>query len=213
MSRSPIEGQNVLLEKATPLTSEDKNRFAYFGTDAKILPPYRILNPQRIAIGDRTAIREWCHINAFLDLSFLMDYIEPTFRDSFTRDQYLYDPWITIDREVQIGRFAFMSCTKSIVIERNVVISERVFIGDNNHTFSHPDVPIVQQPNGSGEPVVLGRGSWIAVGAAILAGTRLGRNCVVGANSVCRGDDFPSHSVIGPEAAKILYRRNTPDGD
>ena len=213
MSRSPIEGKNVLLEKATPLTSEDKNMFAYFGTDAKILPPYRILNPQRIAIGDRTAIREWCHINAFIDLSFLMDYIEPSFRESFTRDQYLYDPWITIDREVQIGRFAFMSCTKSLVIERNVVISERVFIGDNNHTFSHPGVPIVQQPNGAGDPVVLGCGSWIGVGAAILAGTRLGRNCVVGANSVCRGDDFPSHSVIGPEAARVLYRRNTPDGD
>src|SRR6266508_3746690 len=123
MNRSPIEEKNVLLEKATPLTSEDKRMFAYFGTDAKILPPYRILNPQRIAIGDRTAIREWCHINAFIDLSFLMD---------------------SIDREVQIGRFAFMSCTRSIVIERNVVLSERVFIGDNNHTFSHPDVPIVQ---------------------------------------------------------------------
>jgi len=74
-------------------------------------------------------------------------------------------------------------------------------------------VPIVQQPNGAGDPVVLGCGSWIGVGAAILAGTRLGRNCVVGANSVCRGDDFPSHSVIGPEAARVLYRRNTPDGD
>jgi acetyltransferase-like isoleucine patch superfamily enzyme len=145
-------------------------------------------------------------------LSFLMDYIEVQFRGSFTRAQYLYDPQIHIEREVQIGRFAFMSCTRSITIERNVVLSERVFIGDNNHTFSHPDVPIVQQPNKAGEPVVVGQGSWIAVGAAILAGTRLGRNCVVGANSVCRGDEFPSHSVIGPEPAKLLYRRYEPDG-
>ena len=140
-----------------------------------------------------------------------MDYIDPAFREAFTREQYLYDPQIRIDREVQIGRFAFVSCTRSIVIERNVVLSERVFVGDNNHTFSHPDVPIVQQPNKPGDPVVVGQGSWIAAGAAILAGTRLGRNCVVGANSVCRGDEFPSHSVIGPEPAKLLYRRNTPD--
>ena len=211
MTRSPIEHKNVLLEKATPLTSEDKKLFAYFGTEAKILPPYRILNPQRITIGDRTAIREWCHINAFIDLSFLMDYIDPAFRDSFAAEQYLYDPQLRIDREVQIGRFAFMSCTRSIVVERNVVLSERVFLGDNNHTFSHPDVPIVQQPNKPGDPVVVGEGSWIGVGAAILAGTRLGRNCVVGANSVCRGEAFPSHSVIGPEPAKLLYRRYTPD--
>ena len=33
------------------------------------------------------------------------------------------------------------------------------------------------------------------------------RNCVIGANSVCRGEEYPSHSVIGPESAKILYRR------
>jgi hypothetical protein len=40
MNRSPIEEKNVLLEKATPLTSEDKKLFAYFGTAAKILPPH-----------------------------------------------------------------------------------------------------------------------------------------------------------------------------
>ena len=54
---SPIARDNHLLEKATPLTSEDKKLFAYFGENAKILPPYRILNPQRISIGDKTAIR------------------------------------------------------------------------------------------------------------------------------------------------------------
>src|SRR5258705_13198714 len=101
---SPIAEKNVLLEKTTPLTDADKKLFAYFGEDAKILPPFRILNPHRIVIGDRTAIREGCHINAFVDLSFLMDYIAPEYRDRFTRDQYMYDPRIEIEREVQIGR-------------------------------------------------------------------------------------------------------------
>jgi acetyltransferase-like isoleucine patch superfamily enzyme len=210
---SPIAQQNRLLEKTTPLTPEDKAMFAYFGVAAKILPPFRILNPQRISIGDKTAIREGCHINAFIDLSFLMDYIDPRYRGEFSAEQYRYDPRIEIGREVQIGRFAFMSCTQSIVIGDNVVLSERVFLGDNNHTFSHPEVPIVQQPNQPGEPVVVGRGSWIGVGAALLAGTQLGRNCVVGANSVCRKSVFLSHSVIGPEPARVLFRRHTPDNE
>ena len=208
---SPIAEKNYLLEKTTPLTSAEKDLFAYFGRDAKILPPLRVLNPQRVWIGDRTAIREGSHINAFIDLSFLMAYIEPEFRADFAPSKYSYDPHIHIDREVQIGRFFFVSCVEAITIERNVVLSERVFLGDNNHSFSHAHVPIVQQPNKAGGPVVIGTGSWIGVGAALLHGTRLGRNCVVGANSVCRDTDFPSHSVIGPEPAKLLFRRHIAD--
>lgn len=67
---SPIEENNILLEKNEPLSSDDKTSFAYFGVNAKILPPLRILNPQNVIIGDYTAIREGCHLNAFRDLSF-----------------------------------------------------------------------------------------------------------------------------------------------
>jgi acetyltransferase-like isoleucine patch superfamily enzyme len=211
MPSSPIENRNVLLEKTTELSPDDKKLFRYFGEGAKIRPPFRILNPQRITIGDRTAIREGCHINAFIDLSFLMDYIDPAYRGDFQREQYVYAPEIAIGREVQIGRFAFMSCNRSIAIEDRVVLSERVFVGDNNHSISHPLVPIVQQPNAPGEPVVIGTGSWIGVGAAILAGTRLGRNSAVGANSVVRGGEFPSHAVIGPPPASLLFRRHGGD--
>jgi acetyltransferase-like isoleucine patch superfamily enzyme len=136
-----------------------------------------------------------------------MDYIDPAYRGDFDRSAYVYESRIEIGRENQIGRFAFMSCTSRIILEDNVLVSERVFIGDNNHGFSHPEVPIMQQPNSRNQPVSIGRGSWIGAGAAILAGTNVGRNCVVGANSVCRGANYPSHSVIGPASAQVLYRR------
>lgn len=208
----PIADSNFLLEKATALTSEDKKRFAYFGENAKILPPLRILNPQNVVVGDRTAIREGCHINAFVDLTFLMNYIDERYRRDFREDQYRFESRIEIGRENQIGRFAFMSCTSSITLQDNVLVSERVFIGDNNHGFSHAEVPIMQQPNRPGKPVLIGKGSWIGVGAAILAGTKIGKNCVIGANSVCRGGDYPPNSVIGCETARVLYRRFQENG-
>ena len=209
--RTPIETANDLLEGTEPLASADKARFAYFGVNAKILPPYRILNPQNIRIGDRVAIREGCHINAFRDLTFIHDYVEEKYRGELNRDDYHYDGHITIDHTCQIGRFVFMSCTKSITIEDHVVFSERVFVGDNNHGFRHPHVPIMQQPNDKGEPVVIGRGSWIGVGAVLLPGTVLGRNCVVGANSVVKRGQYPSHAVIAPPAAEVLFRRHSDD--
>ncbi len=207
-SHSPIESKNQLLEKQEPLSNEDKALFGYFGVNAKILPPYRILNPQNLFIGDFTSIRECCHINAFVDLSFLRNYVDPQFIDDLPEHLYHYKSRIEIGRECQLGRFAFMSCTNEIKIEKNVVISERVFIGDNNHTFSHPEVPIVQQPNKVGDPVLIGTGSWIGVGSAILAGARIGKNTAVGANSVVRAGQYPDHAVIGPPAAEVLFRRH-----
>lgn len=208
---TPIEAENILLEGDRPLTAEDKARFAYFGVNAKILPPYRILNPQNIVVGDRVAIREGCHINAFKNLSFLRRYIDEHYRDDFSDEQYIYNSRITFEHTSQFGRFLFMSCTNSIVIEDHVVFSERVFVGDNNHSYTHPEVPIVQQPNKRGEPVIVGRGSWIGVGVAILAGAQLGRNSVIGANSVVKRGIYPSHAVIAQPEAQVLYRRHAAD--
>ncbi len=204
--RSPIEKNNILLEGTSPLTSQQKTLFKYFGIGSKIKPPFRILNPQRIYLGDKTSIQEYSHINAFQDLTFLMDYIEEKYRPDFKASDYRYDSGIHIDRECQIGRFFFVSCTNRIEIHRNVLISERVFIGDNNHSFSHKQVPIMQQPNQKGQPIEIQKGSWIGVGAVLLKGTSLGVNTVVAANSLVEGV-FPAHSVIGNEKARLLTRK------
>jgi acetyltransferase-like isoleucine patch superfamily enzyme len=198
---------NVLIEKNEELTSEEKKLFAYFGEGAKIRPPFRILNPHRISIGDRTSIREGAYINAFEDLSDLMKYIDPLYINDFSKEDYQYDSKIEIGSETQIGRFLLISCTNRVSIGNQVVLSERIFVGDNNHTFTHPFVPILQQPNKVGKPLSIGNGSWIGIGAAITSGTKLGRNCVVGANAVVNAE-FPDYSVVGSESAKLLYIRH-----
>jgi acetyltransferase-like isoleucine patch superfamily enzyme len=198
---------DVLIEKDTPLTEEEKKLFGRFGEGAKIRPPFRILNPHRIFIGDFVSIREECYLHAYEDLSKNHAYVEERYKKDFSLADYRYDSRIVIDREVQIGRNFFISCTKLVEIGRNVTISERVFVGDNNHSFSHPDVPIMQQPNKVGRPISIGPGSWVGAGVSILGGTKLGRNNVVGTLSVVKGE-FPDHAVIGPEPAKLLFVRH-----
>jgi acetyltransferase-like isoleucine patch superfamily enzyme len=200
---------DVLFEKNEPLTDKEKAMFGSFGVGAKIRPPFRILNPHRIFIGDYVSIREECYLHAYEDLTKLHAFVDDRFKGDFDLSQYRYDSRIVIDREVQAGRNFFISCTNCVEIGRNVTISERVFIGDNNHSFSHPEVPIMQQPNKVGTPIYVGDGSWIGAGASLLPGTRLGRNNVVGTLSVVRGE-FPDHAVIGPEPAKVLFVRHPP---
>lgn len=198
---------DVLLEKDTPLTDDEKKLFGHFGAGAKIRPPFRILNPRRIFIGDHVSIREHTYLHAYEDLTKLHAHIDDRYKKDFDLSSYLYDSRIVIDREVQIGRNFFISCTRSVKIGRNVTISERVFVGDNSHSYSHPEVPIMQQPNKVGTPIVIGPGSWIGAGASILGGTKLGKNSVVGTLSVVKGE-FPDHAVIGPEHAKLLFVRH-----
>src|SRR4051812_221844 len=125
--KSPIEKQNILLIGHAELTVKDKKMFKYFGVGSKIKPPYRILNPHRISIGDKTSVQEHAHINAFENLIFLMDYIEDAYRKDFRKKYYRYNSNIFTDRECQIALFFFATCTSRIRIHRNVLISERVF--------------------------------------------------------------------------------------
>ena len=196
---------NVLIEKNEPLTSEDKKKFAYFGENAKILPPYRILNPQNIYIGDRVSIREFAYMHAYWDTSELMNYIDKKYLADFKKEQYIFESSIRIENETQIQRNLFISCTNSIIIGKNCTIAERVFIGDNNHSSAHPNVPIIQQPNQKGIPIHIKDGTWIGVGAAILGGTILGINNIVGSNSVVQGQ-YPNYAVIAMEKAKMVFR-------
>ena len=198
--------KDLLIEKDTELTSEEKKMFAYFGENAKIRPPYRILNPHRISIGDRTSIREGAYIHAYQDLRKNMDYIDYKYKHEFNEEDYKYDSKIIIGKEVQINRFILMSCTNKIELANNVGVGQGTFIGDNNHMFSHPNVPIIQQPNEYGKPIYIGQGTWIGLNTAILGATSLGINCVVGANSVVQGK-YPNHAVISMEKAKMIFQR------
>jgi acetyltransferase-like isoleucine patch superfamily enzyme len=196
--------KDIVLEKSDDLTSEEKKLFKYFGVNAKIRPPFRILNPSRITIGDHVSIREFAYLHCYQDLSGNHRFVEEQFKTDFRIEEYLYNSELIIDREVQIGRNIFISCTNKIVLNRNITISERVFMGDNNHNFNHKFVPIMQQPNKTGKPIDIGQGSWIGAGVTILHGTTTGRNSVIAANSLVQGS-FPDYSVIGPEKAKLLF--------
>ena len=195
---------DILLEKDTELTEEEKTLFGGFGKGARIRPPFRILNPGRIFIGEYVSIREEAYIHAYEDLTKLHKYVADEYKGDFDLDDYRYDSKIIIGRETHIGRNLFISCTNHVEIGANVTISERTFIGDNSHTYSHPNVPIIQQPNTAGDPIDIGFGSWIGVGTAILPGTTLGINNVVGANSIVQGV-YPDRAVIGSGKAMLLY--------
>ena len=56
------------------------------------------------------------------------------------------------------------------------------------------------------EKVIVGRGSWIAVGAIILPGVTIGEGSVIGANSVVTRD-IPPFSIAAGAPSKVIRAR------
>ncbi|WP_332020169.1 acyltransferase, partial [Kaistella sp.] len=81
-----------------------------------------------------------------------------------------------------------------------------VFITNIDHDYTEIGAHVVKQKILVKETKI-GDNCFIGMGAAIMAGTILGKQCIVGANSVVRGV-FPDYCVIVGSPAKIVKKYN-----
>ena len=105
---------------------------------------------------------------------------------------------------VTIGHFNHIYATKKIVLEKDVLTADKVYISDNLHGYSDIHVPIKNQSIIQHGEVVIGEGSWLGENVCVL-GARIGKHCVIGANSVVT-KDIPDYSVAVGAPAKVIKR-------
>jgi acetyltransferase-like isoleucine patch superfamily enzyme len=119
-------------------------------------------------------------------------------REGWTRDK----PTVVIGDRVSIRPYCTISAADQIVIEDNVVISGYSTVIDSDHTFDGPSPSVVWNPLRT-TPVRVGRGSWIGERTSILRGANIGRFCMIGANSVVRGE-IPDFSIAVGAPARVI---------
>lgn len=103
-----------------------------------------------------------------------------------------------------IGARSILTSHGSITIGDDVWFGQNVFVSDASHGYQDPETPIGDQLDHH-HPVSIGSGSWVGHGAVILPGAQIGRNVVIGAGSVVRGE-IPDHSVAAGVPAKVVRR-------
>lgn len=103
-----------------------------------------------------------------------------------------------------IGNFNHIYATQSIVIGQNVLTADKVYISDNLHNYEDISMPIMEQPIKQIQNVIIGDGTWLGENVCVL-GAKIGKNCVIGANSVVTRD-IPDYCVAVGSPAKIIKR-------
>ena len=121
---------------------------------------------------------------------------------------------IIIGNHCQLGLHSTIRSVDSVVLGDCVVVSEGVMITDNN---SHPTIPLFQwyrakMPPASTlhlwkhsgyKPIVIEDNVWIGEFARICKGVHLGRNVIIGANSVVT-KDVPDNCIAAGNPARII---------
>lgn len=111
---------------------------------------------------------------------------------------------------VTIGQNFHITAMGDLNIRSGTIISGDVMITDIDHEYRDPNVSVIDQPYINSETDI-GENCFLGFGVRIQAGTILGRGCVVGANSVVRGE-FPDHCVIVGAPARIVKRYDPESG-
>lgn len=103
---------------------------------------------------------------------------------------------------------AYLDASGGLTISEGVVISTKVIILSHDWSWLKRvnDIQKYRQ-RGAFAPVVLGKDSFIGAGAILLPGTTIGRNCIIGAGAVVKGQ-IPDYSIMAGNPATIIGKTN-----
>ncbi len=171
-------------------------RFATFGAGSLIgFPAGSVYGEKWIEIGEGTMIGAEVTLSAG---------ILPG------QDLSAFSPVLRVGDRCVIGRGSHIVAHQSIVIGDDVYTGPYVYITDQNHSYADPDVPIGRQWP-SNTAVSIGRGSWLGAGAIVLPGACIGRNVVVAAGAVVRGQ-VPDRCVVAGVPARVVREYSATSG-
>lgn len=111
---------------------------------------------------------------------------------------------LSVNRGTTIGHFSHIVATHSVTIEENVLIADKVFISDCTHSYDDISNPVIYQNIKDLKSVVIGEGSWLGENVCV-CGAKVGKHCVIGANSVVVSD-IPDYSVAVGSPAKVVKK-------
>lgn len=168
-----------------------KRIFGHIGNRTTVCKPLLLSNPDRVFLGNHVRIREMARIDAICEYN-----------------KKIFNPTIIIDDDTGFEQGLHMSCGESIKIGKDVTVSAYVMIQDVAHGYEDINTNVLDQELKT-DPVEIGDGCFIGLGARIMPGTHLGKHCTVGSNSVVMGGCYDDYSILVGNPAHCVKRYDT----
>lgn len=168
----------------------NKRGFAAVGNNTAAMSPYFLEGEKFIKIGSGFRAKRNLRMEAYWE--------EPE----------KAPPYIHIGDRVCLNYDVHIGAVLGIAIGDDVLIGSHVLITDHNHGDSTMEMlrrkPLERPLLTKGE-VTIGNSVWIGENAVILAGSRIGNNSIVGANTVVNGE-VPDFSIAVGNPMRIIRR-------
>jgi acetyltransferase-like isoleucine patch superfamily enzyme len=190
-----------LEELARGLVRQPMKRVAL---EARVMRPYRAR--RFYAFGERSIVHRPLWIYGPHQMSFGSDVLvlAGTWLSVESFAWHMPQPVLKVGDRVGIRPYCMISASESIVIEDDVIIGAFSSVIDSDHTFSAGRPNVMHNPVATA-PVRIGRGTWLAERVAVLRGSDIGECCIIGANSVVRGE-IPPYSIAVGSPARVVGR-------
>jgi len=165
-----------------------KNQFKSVGSNFNIQPKISLSGGKYITIGANFTALAGLWLDAY---------------DNYMSESF--SPKIVIGNNVILNSNCHIGCIDCVVIGNNVLVASKVYITDHYHgdTINNCSGPPVSRPLMSKGPVYIEDNVWIGEAVVILPNVRIGKNSIVGANSVIT-KSFPANSIIAGVPAKLI---------
>jgi acetyltransferase-like isoleucine patch superfamily enzyme len=125
----------------------------------------------------------------------------------------LFEPgcWLTLDPRARItigagcflNRNVMLAALERIEVGDHVMLANGCFVGDADHRYDAPDLPVTRQGFRPRGPVRIGSNVWFGVNCVVTGGVTIGERAVIGANSVVTGD-IPPRTIAAGAPAKVI---------
>lgn len=162
--------------------------FRSFGSHSKIVRPLQVKNPRLISIGNNVTINDGVFMIA-----------EPS-------DQKGDDSLLCVGDGTTMGHFNHVVAVNKVLIGRNVLTADRVYLSDNYHGFEDVNLPISWQSVKSKASTIIGDETWLGENVCVISAS-IGKHCIVAANSVVISD-IPDFSMAAGVPAVVKKRYN-----